>query len=250
MQTAQQQGQGKVRRLPLLYKNPVQLSRARHGNMSFKPLKDYSFAREVNSVPVHIGEFPLLVRHYPIIFTKTPPAMAVAILGISRNQNLFVDREGRWKPETYVPAYVRRYPFILEDNPHDEKLALCIDEGADAFEMNNSQPFFENGGVAEVTRRALSFCDEFRTMIDVTRNFCDFLERDEVLVEKNAEINLPGGELRKIQDFRIIDEDRFDKLTDKRILQYRKRKFLHPAYLQMVSINNWALLSDMASRQS
>jgi len=226
----QQQSQGG--RLPLFYKNPVLLSRARHGKMSFKPLKDYSFARDVNSVPVHIGEFPLVVRHYPIVFTKTPPVAAVAILGIAKGQNLFVDEQGRWKEDTYIPAYVRRYPFILQDNPMEQKLALCIDEGADAFEMNGSQPFFQDNDIADVTRRALSFCDEFRNLMEISSTFCEFLEKDGVL-----------------EDFRIIDEAKFDKLPDKRILQYRKRKFLHPAYLQMVSINNWLVLSDLASKR-
>jgi len=243
----QQQSQGG--RLPLFYKNPVLLSRARHGKMSFKPLKDYSFARDVNSVPVHIGEFPLVVRHYPIVFTKTPPVAAVAILGIAKGQNLFVDEQGRWKEDAYIPAYVRRYPFILQDNPMEQKLALCIDEGADAFEMNGSQPFFENGDISDVTRRALSFCDEFRNLMEISSTFCEFLEKDGVLEEKSAEITLARGEKRRLQDFRIIDEAKFDKLPDKRILQYRKRKFLHPAYLQMVSINNWLVLSDLASKR-
>jgi hypothetical protein len=248
MQTAQQQ-QSQAGRLPLFYKNPVQLSRARHGRMSFKPLKDYSYAREVNSVPVHIGEFPLIVRHYPIVFTKTSPVLAVAILGIGKGQNLFVDAEGHWKEETYIPAYVRRYPFILQDNPLEKKLALCIDEGADAFEMNGNQPFFQKDDISEVTRRALNFCDEFRALMEVTKTFCEFLEKDDLLVEKSAEIKLAKGETRRLQDFRIIDEEKFDKLPDKRILQYRKRKFLHPVYLQMVSINNWMTLSELASRR-
>ena len=235
--------------MPILYSKPVPLTRARHGKTSYTAPKNFSFAAHINSVPVHIGEFALLVRHYPIVFTSAAPAGAVAVLGIAAKQNLFVDAQGRWKEGTYIPAYIRRYPFILQDNTAEKRLSLCIDESANATGAGG-EPFFVDGDISGITRRALAFCEEFRTMMDLSRTFGEFLEKDGVLVEKNAEFTLPKGVKHRLNEFRMIDEAKFDALSDKRILQYRKQKFLHPAYLHMVSINNWPILSELASKRA
>jgi hypothetical protein len=37
----------------------------------------------------------------------------LALMGLNEGVNVFVDDEGKLLGETYVPAYIRRYPFML-----------------------------------------------------------------------------------------------------------------------------------------
>uniref|UniRef100_UPI001C6FFE3A SapC family protein n=1 Tax=Rahnella variigena TaxID=574964 RepID=UPI001C6FFE3A len=95
---------------PLFYKNPVPLDANRHGNLSLKANFGLSFAAKVNAVPINLIEMPQICHAYPIAFSPDDNATPVAILGLRDNENLFLDKDGQWASDLYIPAYIRRYP--------------------------------------------------------------------------------------------------------------------------------------------
>src|SRR5665213_2753356 len=96
--------------LPLFYRRPAPLSALRHFGLSLSATDSFAFARDANAIPLNVSEFSLAARHYPIVFTPTDPVTPVAVVGIAKSRNLFVDAAGKWLAGAYIPAYVRRYP--------------------------------------------------------------------------------------------------------------------------------------------
>ena len=101
-----------------IYKNPIFLNSVVHKSVKVAPVAGYKFARKLNSVVVVGQEFLEAAKYYPVVFTRTAneEIVPVAILGLRNNENLFVDEEGVWKEGSYVPAFFRRYPYILASN--------------------------------------------------------------------------------------------------------------------------------------
>jgi hypothetical protein len=233
--------------LPLFYRKPIVLSAAHHFGLSYAPIGNYRFARASNSIPLTVGEFVPAVRHYPIVFSGTAPALPVAIVGIDDDDNLFVDAGGRWAEGAYVPAYVRRYPFIFVERDDKKDYMLAIDEAAGTLEAGDGNPVFRDGQPSETIRQALAFCGEYQANVNATRAFCDALEAESLLVPKEADFTLATGRRVRLTGFRVIDEARFDKLPGKTFLHFRKRGWLHPIYLQLVATANWAGVIDRAA---
>src|SRR5690606_23806240 len=98
---------------PAFFKNVVPLNRDRHRRLKLRMDGRATFAAGTHFVPLAAVELYEAARDYPIVFTGSEDASPVAILGLRAGENLFIDANGRWANGTYVPAFVRRYPFIL-----------------------------------------------------------------------------------------------------------------------------------------
>src|SRR5690606_12996331 len=111
--------------LPLFYEQPQAMQPGLHGKLSIVKQTGYAFAARANSVPLVSGEFATACRHFPIVFTDGQQPAPVAVLGLRGQENLFVDGDGQWRANTYIPAYIRRYPFIFLENA--DQFTLCVD---------------------------------------------------------------------------------------------------------------------------
>lgn len=160
--------------LPLFYRRPVALSPERHFGIALVPPGNYEFARHTNAIPLNVSEFSLAARHYPIVFTGADPAAPVAVVGVgSDHRNLFLDAAGKWLPGVYVPAYVRRYPFIFSEDRDKKEFVLSIDEAGALQERDGpTEKLFWEGKPTALVQRALAFCSEYQTSADFTRKFC------------------------------------------------------------------------------
>jgi hypothetical protein len=154
--------------LPLFYKSPRLLLANAHTGCGIEPAMDFDFAAETNSVPIGAEEFYEAQAHYPIVFTATEPVVAIAVLGLEQNRNLFVDSDKKWLPRAYVPAYVRRYPFVFITSGGDN-FVLGIDEEATSFSRTGGEPLFEGGEPSAITKRALDFCSAFELQSRIAR---------------------------------------------------------------------------------
>lgn len=99
------------------YQRATALDRNLHRKLRIKPLSDAAFAEKSHAVPLVGIEFPDACMEYPIVFSRgrDDSWMALAVTGLAEDENLFIDPQHRWAGR-YVPACIRRYPFILVDN--------------------------------------------------------------------------------------------------------------------------------------
>ena len=229
--------------LPLFYADPHALSVERHAAKAVSSDANYSFAKETNSVPVTAMEFSRIVRNYPIVFSAADPVVPVAVLGLRGPTNQFVSDDGVWRTGTYIPAYVRRYPFILMESPDKLQYTLCIDESAPHY-VDEGQALFENGEPAEICNKALEFCSTYQGQHAFSLEFTATLEKYSLLVENRAAITLVSGEKLSLSGFRVIDEEKFNALPDDVFLEWRRRGWVSLVYCHLLSMGNWQALGD------
>ena len=169
----------------------------------------------------------------------SPP---VAVLGVRGQENLFVDAQGQWRAGAYIPAYVRRYPFIFMENEDRSQFTLCVDEG----HLGGRGP---RQPVLRRSRRAhrpgaqlLEFCRDYQNQHAYTMEFARALAEADLLVENRADITLPDGQRLAMSGFKVIDEAKFNKLPDEEFLRWRANGWLPLVYYHLLSINTWPAL--------
>lgn len=238
--------------LPLFYRQPVALSVKFHSGLSLAATENYSFAYGANALPLTLREFEFACRHYPIVFSTSNPSTPLAVTGIAKDRNLFIDERGRWQEGTYVPAYVRRYPFILLENTQTKSFSLGVDLAASCIKEtpDRENKLFWRDKPTEITRRALQVCTEYQADIKATRAFCDELEEERLFVEREVGFDLNSGRKFRLTGFRVVDETSFNRMPGKAFLRLHRRQWLRPIYLHLLSAANWANLLDMAAKAS
>lgn len=235
--------------LPLFYKRIEALGPQRHARLGIKAQGTYAFAGAANSVPVNAIEFGLVSRNYPIVFSNEERGLPIAVLGLQAGENLFVDAAGHWERGQYVPAYVRRYPFIALAPQNSRDYALCIDVASDLLEVDGARPIFEAGQPSDLTKKALEFCQTYQTQQDATQLFVEAIAKSGLLVPRSAKVTLHSGDGRALSGFRIIDEHKFNALPDNVFLDWRKRGWIGLIYAHLASQACWPALVERASRR-
>src|SRR4029453_11374841 len=122
-----------------LYRDPVPLDAAVHRRKRLQPLSDFSVAKDLHAVFLAATEFPAAALSFPIIFVHTGQTLAdgkamiapVALLGVAANENLHVDGT-RWDAG-YVPAFIRRFPFLTAGVQESDRFAVFIDAAWPGF---------------------------------------------------------------------------------------------------------------------
>ena len=140
-------------------------------------------------MPLVATELPTACRHFPIVFTDGDQPTPVAVLGVRGQENLFVDAQGQWRAGAYIPAYVRRYPFIFMENEDRSQFTLCVDEKAASVVEGRDNPFFDEAGEpTDLARSALEFCRDYQNQHAYTMEFARALAEADLLVENRADI--------------------------------------------------------------
>ncbi|MCP4686428.1 MAG: SapC family protein, partial [Desulfobacterales bacterium] len=200
----------------VFYEEAVPVSKERHADLSVKTGTDYSFAKNVNSVPVTAVEFPRAAAEYAIVFAGGEDAvMPVVVLGVVRDQNIFVDENGQWKAK-FVPAFVRRYPFVFAGSPDGTRFTLCIDEtfaGCNR-EGRGERLFDADGERTQYLESVLRFQQEYQAHFNATRAFCQKLKDLDILEPMQARFTTPAGKPHAVGGFLAINRQKLKALPD------------------------------------
>lgn len=215
---------------------PVNL--ARHGKTTIKPIDSYPCARNVHMVVLMIQEFALSAASYPIVFVEKPGGsdfLAVALLGFTPGENLFLDEQGKWTVP-YIPAMIRRYPFTLAETGEDGRFSVCVDETSDLVTTENGARLFDGDGrPSETLERVKRFLIELQQMETVTNAFCRKLREWNLLAPLNLRIT-EAGAARNVSGCYVVNEDRLNSLPDDIFLEFRKSQYLLPIYSHLISL--------------
>lgn len=235
--------------LPLFYQSLTVLTAEQHKNHKLVQKNDVSFARRAHAIPLNAIEFPRAARHYPIVFPSgATPQAALAILGLRREENLFVSKKNTWTQGAYVPAYVRRYPFLLARTPQSDQFTLCADLQSGFFSQETGQELFEDGTAASTSENALNFCVAYQRDTLISDRILAKLQEHDLLAAKDGNFTLADGETLRLSDFQIVDEEKFNALSDTAFLDLRKAGALSAIYSHLLSLQNWSDLVDLAGQ--
>lgn len=240
------EGNGAGSALPLFYSKPLPLDAAKHAKLGLKKNFGLGFTDKVNAVPVNMIEMPQICHFYPIAFSPDGNATPVALLGLRDNENLFVDAKGEWEDDCYIPAYIRRYPFIFSEMPGNERLTLCVDMNDNFVDEKSDQKFFDKDGKpSQLAQNALEFCKSYHAAAQQTLEFSKALAGSGLLVDRQAEINIGGGKKINFAGFRIVDEQKLAGLADEDFMEWRRRGWLPFLYAHLFSGAQWQRLTRM-----
>lgn len=238
----------------LFYKNPQPINPEQHAGLGVKQIdQPFGFLREAHAVPVTVTEFGMAAASYPIIFVGddfTP----VAVMGVRQGENLYVSAEGQIDPEFYVPAFVRRYPFVFANDNQGERLLLCIDRDAPMVSNQPEVPLFENGEPSAFTQNAIEFCQEFERQRRATAEYTKIIKNMGLFEQKSIAFQPrdpqgnPIGEQQKIADYWAVDENKLNELTDEQFKELRTNGALGAIYAHMISLLNWQRVINRALR--
>lgn len=202
--------------LPLFYKQVVPLNKEQHGTWRARQTNRASWLANNHAVPLTVEEFPAASRHFPIIFSAGAEPVPLALMGMSEGINVFVSEDGTVNEPIYMPAYVRRYPFILAKiNPEAEELSLCVDPTSDlvgAFD-DGRELFNEDGTPTQATMDTLKFCEQFEVAGSKTKAFLDEMKKHDLLMDGELGVRRDGSEEPIVyRGFRILNEDKLKEL--------------------------------------
>lgn len=235
---------------PLFYRELQPLNSVAHADWRLKS-GDVAFAAESPFVPIVAEEIAAAARSYPVVFAgdTTQP---VVILGLER-RNLFLDDDGRWAPDAYLPAYVRRYPFAFIHTPDPDGFVLAIDAGSERVDRSGSDgmALFEDGKPSALTREALEFCKAVQIDAVATTLFTNALKAQDLLIDRRADATLPDGRKLGVDQFQIVDAEKFAALSDDVVLDWHRKGWLALVHFHLASLERFSvLLNRQALRQA
>jgi hypothetical protein len=231
----------------LIYERAVAVNKTRHSDWGVKVGNDFSFAKNVNSMPLLAQEFRDALRHYPIVFAGTEEqVMPAVLLGFGENENLFVDEAGMWSSE-YIPAFARRYPYVFSSSDKDNTLTLCIDEEYSGFNQDGEgeRLFTEDGEQTPYLNGVLEFQQEFQRNFLRTQTFCKRLQELDLLDPMQAQLKFGSGEQISIGGFKVVNRDRLKEVSAEKLSELALVDELELIYLHLQSMLN---VSDLAGR--
>jgi len=226
----------------LFYANAVPVNNQQHRDLSVKSGRDFAFARLVNSVPLTAVEFRRAALEYAVVFAGEGEAVIpVAILGAQAEQNAFVKEDGSWDGK-YVPAYVRRYPFVFASSDDGNNFTLCIDDSFSGCntEGRGERLFDAEGERTQYLETVLNFLKEYQAQFQRTRAFCARLKELDLLEPMQATFTLPGGEQRNLTGFMAVNRTKLKALDDDVLARMAKSDELELIYLHLQSMQNFS----------
>jgi hypothetical protein len=231
--------------LPPLYKGLQPLNPQQHGKLRIRDV-GYGFARSLSAVPLAAEEFTAASRHLAIVFAAQAPHMPVVITGLAADQSLMVDESGKWRADTYIPSYLRRFPFFLvRVAPDKDELALCLDPEAPQLSTTEGEPLFlEDGQPTDMAKRAFDFTRAVEAAFQRTREMSEGLAAMGLLQPAALQFDRQGKPFR-VDGFHAVQREALNKLTGEQLAELRDKGWLDAIYAHLLSLGG---IPEMAQR--
>jgi hypothetical protein len=235
--------------LPLFYQSLAPIQSNVHAELGMVERTNFPFAHGTNAIPITIDEFVVAQRYYPIVFTPQDNGAPLALVGLADGDNLFVDADGNWRQDTYIPAYVRRYPFLLARlTPEAQDLSLCFDDSTALLSNSAEQKLFAGTEPSELTKNVLQFCEQFEVAVQRTQAFMTELKELKLLQDTEANASINGQNL-SFRGFKAVDEKALQEIRGDQARKLVKNGMLGLIYAHFFSLSNMQSLMALANAQ-
>ncbi|MBI1401945.1 MAG: multidrug transporter [Porphyrobacter sp.] len=237
--------------LPLFYKDLIPLNSRDHADYKVGTMDGAPFLAETHAVPLTSDEFIDAQRNYPIVFTAGDNPLPIALFGLNEGVNTFMGDDNKLTSVVYVPAYVRRYPFMLARlRPDAEDLSLCFDPSVEFIgKREDGLAFFnDKAEPTEYTQGVLDFCRRFEEAGQRTKAFMDELQKlgimmdGEIAITRNDQPDQPFV----YRGFRMVDENKLRELPVETLETLHKNGMLILIHAHLFSLN---LMRTLFERQ-
>lgn len=230
----------------LIYELAVPVSSARHGKMSYDAGNDYGFSAGINAVPLMAVEFIRAATEYALVFAAVgEDVLPAAVLGVRPEQNLYLSPDAQWKAK-YIPAFIRRYPFVFSASADRKTLTLCIDESHPGLNRDGrgQRLFGDDGKPSAYTDQVLKFLKEYQAHFERTRLFGKRLKELGLLEPMRAQVTTPKGEKLTLGGFMAVPRKKLRALDGEALASLAKTDELELLYLHLYSMRNFSDVKD------
>lgn len=236
-----------------IYQSAVTLDRERHRQLKLKGQDTARFAAAMHAVPLVAVEFAEAAREYPIVFArgatdddKAGELLCYALTGLHEGQNLYLDAAGHWAAQ-YVPAFIRRYPFVFAETGPDQ-LSVCIDESYAGFSDSEGEPLFDVAGEpAALLKNALDLLTDYQRQVQLTMAFLKKLDAADLLMQSELRADFVDGSNALVQGLLVVDEDRLKQLPATTLQEWLASGELGLLYAHLLSLGNVRQLVQRAA---
>ncbi|PKB24946.1 SapC protein [Novosphingobium kunmingense] len=235
--------------LPLFYKDLMPLNSRDHATWKSRTTDKAKWLIDQHAIPLTAEEFVHASRNYPIVFSVGEPPVPLALMGLNEGVNTFIDAEGKATDPVYVPAYARRYPFMLAKlTPDTEELSLCFDPTTDLVgEFDEGSALFENGEPSDACKATLDFCRNFEEAGFRTQSFVEELVKHNLLMDGEVAIQQAGNDQPFVyRGFKMVDQEKLREVRGDVLRQWNQNGMLALIFAHLFSLE---LMSEVFSRQ-
>ena len=236
----------------LFYSQPEPLNAEQHSKIGLRRMDGpFGFAAKAQVVPLTVTEFGIASLSFPIIFAGDR-RQPLAVMGVNEDVNMFIGANGAFEAGVYVPAYVRRYPFVLANDPSNEQLVVCIDRAAPMLGDLPDLPFFDAAGKpSEYTNNCIQFCNDYEVELRRTEAFVNLLTELDLFETRKAThtpLNPDGtpGVTQDVAEFFAVSEDKVKALPDAKIRELLDNGALGQIYAHLISLVGWDRIIALA----
>jgi hypothetical protein len=236
----------------LIYTDAQAVSSSKHRNLSVKTGRSYGFASDTNSVPLTAVEFMSAAAEYPIVFAgEDDQLMPLVVMGVRDKENLFINSEGEFEA-TYIPAFLRRYPFVFSSQDGGDNLTLCIDQTFSGCNNDNigERLFDSEAEQTQYLKGILEFMKEYQVHFARTQIFSKTLKELDLLQPMGAQFTASSGEKLSLTGFYAIDRKKLKELPAEDLEKLVKNDGMELIYLHLHSLRNFnTMLSKINADQ-
>ena len=236
--------------LPLFYNALEPLNLEQHGKMKVRGITSMPELGRTHAVPLTVDEFALVQRHFPIVFSVGDAPVPIALMGLNEGVNVFLDENGRAiDPNIYIPAYLRRYPFLLAKlRPDSDELSLCYDPTSGAVgDFAEGELLFDGDQPSAATQAILQFCEQFEAAGLRTNAFVEDLQKSDLLMDGEVAIQPEGFEQPFVyRGFRMVDEEKVRNLRGDELRKMNQNGMLPLIFAHLFSLSQ---MRDVFARQ-
>jgi len=235
-----------------MFRELLILDHREHADLRLRRLPHYQHAAGEQVVPVIAAECWQIAREYVMLFPGQQDALPVALLGTEPGVNAHVGEDPPWWGR-YVPAHIRRYPFILAPvagDPAGSQHVLCIDAAAAHLDRQQGEPLFDSAGQPTPLLDGIS-----RMLLLMQRE----QQRTQSLVRQIAAAGLlRQRELRlgtaALSGFAVVDSQCLQQLTPQALATLQRSGALALIYAHLGSLSNlqdgWLAQCRQAARDA
>lgn len=235
-----------------MFEKLVPVNRERHAGKRIRDISSFAFASKFHIVYITMHEFARAAATYPVVFVEDKAKDSfrpVVLLGLEEGENLFVGEGGKWEA-SYVPAIVRRHPFMLADSGVEGQFTICVDEGSDLLSDTEGNAMFDDKGEpTQVIENVKRYLSELQQMDALTHEFTKAMTELNMLTPLNLRVREGGDRVKNIAGCWVINEDRLNGLTSDRFQELRAKHYLPAIYAQLISLGQIERLTALKEKR-
>lgn len=203
--------------------------------------------RTMNPIPVSYSEFPLASRDYALVFISADHGKSftpMLILGFGAKQNLYTAANDTWDSHSYVPAYVRRYPFCMTrvwvDGKESPERVACVEKRA--ITRRGEKLFDADGKALPIWEQRQKLLFDYESDLARTEAMCALLAQHGLFEPFTLQAVPDAGEPLQLAGMYRVAEARLADLDAALLKELVQLGILGRVYTHLLSLENFQRL--------